>query len=224
MLAGGFGGTLVGALLFRMLEQMGQIDFVILLLYIILLGGIGLMMVFELIKSRLSKKSQMRKAFNTSKVHPLIAALPFKMRFEHSRLYISAFMPFVIGFVGGVLASVLGIGGGFILVPAMIYILGMPTILVAGTSLFQMIFTTGFATIMHATLNNTVDIMLAVILIVGGVIGAQIGVGFTRFVRGVMARVLLSVIVLSVAVKLCFDVFVEPLELFSTVNLVRGAL
>ncbi len=222
MLIGGLFGAFGGAFIFKILEVMGQIDFVISALYILLLGGIGLMMLVEVVQSIFFSKSPIRKEFNAFRVHPIIDRLPFKMRFPRSKLYLSALMPLGIGALGGVLASILGIGGGFILVPAMIYLLNMPMVLVAGTSLFQMIFTTSFTTIIHAVMNNTVDIVLAVILIVGGVIGAQFGVLLTRFVHGLQARVILVVIVLSVCVKLCFDVFVEPSELFSTLNLGLG--
>lgn len=216
MLVGGLVGSVNGIWVFRLLEKMGQIDFVISYLYILLLGGIGISMSIELIQAALSSKSVMRQEFNASKIHPWIFALPYKVRFPRSKLYISALVPFGIGLLGGVLATLLGIGGGFLLVPAMIYILGMPTILVAGTSLFQMIFTTSFALIMHATLNQTVDIVLALILILGGVLGAQLGVGIARFLKDVWARIILTVIVIAVSVKLGLDVFLEPAELFTT--------
>ncbi len=219
MLAGGMLGSAIGILIFKLLEKLGQIDFAISFLYIILLGGIGFFMLFETLRSLLIRKKTMRKAFNASQIHPAIAALPYKMRFARSRLYVSALVPAGIGFVGGLLAAILGIGGGFLLVPAMIYILGMPALLVVGTSLFQMIFTTGVAAIMHAVVNNTVDIMLALILVIGGVVGAQIGVSFSRFVRGIYARIILALIVLGVCFRLCGEMFIEPQELFSTVIL-----
>ncbi|MGB0720180.1 MAG: sulfite exporter TauE/SafE family protein, partial [Bdellovibrionales bacterium] len=128
-----------------------------------------------------------------------------------------ALVPGGIGFVGGLLASILGIGGGFLLVPAMIYFLGMPTLLVAGTSLFQIIFTTAVATVMHAVFNGTVDAVLAFILILGGVVGAQIGLSCARFVKPGQARFILAVLILLVCGQLCFSLFVEPQELFSTV-------
>lgn len=219
MLIGGFWGSLGGAFIFKFLERIGQIDLTISMLYIVLLGSIGLMMLFDIMKGWLFPKSSIRSEFNNFKVGSFVSALPFKMRFPRSKLYISGLLPLGIGFVGGVLASILGIGGGFLLVPAMIYILGMPMALVAGTSLFQMIFTTGFAAILHAVLNHSVDIVLGAILILGGVLGAQVGVGFTQFVKGTPARMFLTVIVLAVCAKLLFDVFIEPSELFSTINL-----
>lgn len=219
MLAGGFVGSVNGIWLFKVLEGLGQIDFVISYLYILLLGSIGLSMLFEIIKTALKPQNQMRSEFNSFKVHPWILLLPYKMRFPRSKLYISAIMPFGIGMLGGVLATLLGIGGGFILVPAMIYILGMPTLLVAGTSLFQMIFTTSFAVMMHATINQTVDIVLAIILILGGVLGAQVGASISRYLKDIWARIILASIVILVCIKLTLDVFLTPEELFSTVHL-----
>lgn len=216
MMIGGFFGSIMGSFIFKLLQSLGQIDFTISVLYIILLGCIGFLMLFECAKSLIFKKKSMTKQFNTLKVSPFIAKLPFKMRFHRSKLYISALVPAGIGFVGGILATVLGIGGGFLLVPAMIYILGMPSLLVAGTSLFQMIFTTGMATIMHATTNKTVDVVLALILIIGGVIGAQIGVVFAGYIKGIASRLILSIIVLAVCFQLVGQLFVEPDILFST--------
>ncbi len=217
MLGGGFLGSIIGIFFFRFLESIGQIDFAISILYISLLGLIGSLMLFETMSSFFFKKRAIRTEFNAFRVPPFIARLPYKMRFPKSKLYISMLVPGGIGFVGGVLASVLGIGGGFMLVPAMIYILGMPALLVAGTSLFQMIFTTAFATLLHAITNNTVDIMLALVLIIGGVIGAQIGVSFSRYVKGTIARISMALIVLGVCFQMIGQLFIQPDELFSTV-------
>ena len=217
MMLGGVVGSFVGIMIFKALEYFGQIDFAISFLYIALLGSIGSMMLFESVFSKFFKKKNVRKEFNTLKVSPFIAALPYKMRFPRSKLFISAFVPAGIGFVGGILASVLGIGGGFLLVPAMIYLLGMPTLLVAGTSLFQIIFTTAAATIMHAVFNQSVDIVLAIILILGGVVGAQIGLSFAKFVKPSQARLILTALILIVCAKLSYELFIKPEELFSTV-------
>lgn len=219
MLIGGFFGSLNGIWIFKVLENMGEIDFVISYLYILLLGGIGISMFVEILKTMLVPQSPIRAEFNAFKVESWMMRLPYKMRFPRSKLYISALLPFGIGMIGGVLATLLGIGGGFILVPAMIYILGMPTLLVAGTSLFQMIFTTSFAVMMHAGINHTVDIVLALILILGGVLGAQLGAGVSRFLKDIWARLILASIVIAVCIKLCLDVFIEPEELFSTVHM-----
>jgi hypothetical protein len=217
MLVGGILGSFVGIMIFKLLEYLGQVDFAISMIYVILLSSIGVMMLGESVFSKFFKKRNYRKEFNTLKISPFIASLPYKMRFPRSKLFISALVPGGIGFVGGVLASVLGIGGGFLLVPAMIYILGMPTLLVAGTSLFQIIFTTASATIMHAVFNQTVDMVLAIILILGGVVGAQIGISFARHVKPAQARLIMAVMVLLVALQLAFNLLMEPGELFSTV-------
>jgi len=217
MLIGGVMGSFVGIMIFKLLQYLGQVDFAISLIYLILLGSIGSMMLVESVFSKFFKKKNVRREFNTLKISPFIASLPYKMRFPRSKLFISALVPGGIGFVGGILASVLGIGGGFLLVPAMIYILGMPTLLVAGTSLFQIIFTTASATIMHAVFNNTVDMVLAIVLILGGVVGAQIGISAARFVKPSQARLIMAVMVLLVAIGLATKLFMEPSELFSTV-------
>ncbi|MGB4058359.1 MAG: sulfite exporter TauE/SafE family protein [Alphaproteobacteria bacterium] len=217
MLSGGAAGTVIGILIFRMLESLGQIDFAISILYIVLLGFIGILMLAESF-SYLVKPKSMRREFNTKNINPFMAALPYKMRFPRSKLYISALVPAGIGFVGGMLTSILGVGGGFMIVPAMIYILGVPSLLVAGTSLFQMIFTAAFSTIMHAVFGNTVDIILALILIIGGVAGAQVGIIFARHVKGIYARVTLALIVLAVCAHMIGGLFIMPLEIFSTVT------
>lgn len=216
MLSGGIVGSFIGILIFKLLQYLGQIDFAVSFLYVFLLGSIGIMMLSESIFSVVKKKT-VRSQFNAQRVNPFIASLPYKMRFPRSKLYISALVPGGIGFVGGLLASILGMGGGFLIVPAMIYILGMSTILAAGTSLFQMIFITAAATIMHSTMNNTVDIMLALILIVGGVIGSQFGVFFARVIKPSHARFILAVLVLAVSIRLAMQLFLEPAELYSTV-------
>lgn len=218
MLAGGLVGSIVGILIFGALEKLGQIDFAISILYIILLGFIGVLMLAESF-THLLKPKNMRKEFNTLNMNSFIARLPYKMRFPRSKLYISALVPGGIGFLGGVLASILGVGGSFIMVPAMLYVLGIPSLLVAGTVLFQMIFTTAFATIMHAMVNQTVDVVLAIILIIGGVAGAQVGITFARHVKGIYARVTLALIVLAVCLQMIGNLFIQPEEIFSTVAL-----
>jgi len=218
MMAGGVLGSILGTFLFSLLEFMGQIDLVISLLYIVLLGTIGVLMLLETTTSFFVRsRKEMRKEFNKGGVSPFILSLPYKMRFPRSKLFISVFVPAGIGFVGGLLASILGVGGGFVLVPAMIYILGMPPLLVAGTSLFQVIFVTAAATMMHAVFNQTVDIVLGMILIAGGVIGAQIGVMFGKFVKGTSARVLLALLILAVCARMAVELFIRPEDLFSTV-------
>ncbi|MGH1375874.1 MAG: sulfite exporter TauE/SafE family protein [Alphaproteobacteria bacterium] len=213
MLVGGVIGSVTGIIFFQFIKYLGQIDLIISLLYIVLLGSIGIMMLFESVFTMFKKKT-VRSEFNRLKSPSLISRLPYKMRFPRSKLYISVFVPGIIGFVSGFLVSTMGVGGGFLLVPAMIYILGMPPLLVAGTSLFQIIFTSAFATVMHATVSNSVDILLAIFLILGGVIGAQIGVVVSKKVTGARARVILAMLVLGVCVQLGIQLFLHPSELF----------
>ena len=142
-------------------------------------------------------------------------ALPFKMRFSTSGLYISVIPPLIVGVCVGVLAAIMGVGGGFIMVPAMIYLLGMPTKVVVGTSLFQIIFVTAFTTLLHATTNYTVDMVLAVLLLVGGVFGAQVGTRIGTKLKAEQLRILLAMMVLAVCGKLAFDLLVMPSELYS---------
>ena len=184
----------------------------------VLLGTIGSLMLLESVGAAFKKKT-MSSEFNKFRVRPWMAALPYKMRFPHSELYISALVPMGIGFFGGIMSAILGIGGGFMLVPAMIYILGMPGVLAAGTSLFQIIFTTAFSTLMHAGLNHNVDVLLAAMLICGSVVGAQFGIRVGRHVKGLYARVTLALLILAVSVSLVFKLFKMPAELFSTVPL-----
>ncbi len=216
MLVGGIVGSSIGQLIFKTLQYFGQIDFVIAIVYIALLGTIGSLMMFESVRS-LAKSKTVSSEFNSKKMSPFIANLPYKMRFERSKLYVSALVPAGIGFIGGILASTMGIGGGFLLVPAMIYILGMPAILVAGTVLFQVIFTTAYATMMHAVFNQSVDVMLAILLITGGVIGAQIGVRVSRRISGVHARIILAVLLLTVCLQMTGQLFIHPKDIYSTV-------
>ncbi|NNE53966.1 MAG: sulfite exporter TauE/SafE family protein, partial [Sulfitobacter sp.] len=149
------------------------------------------------------------------KKHNWIHGLPFKMRFRVSGLYISVIPPLLVGVSVGILAAIMGVGGGFIMVPAMIYLLGMPTKVVVGTSLFQIIFVTGFTTMLHATTNFTVDIVLAVLLLVGGVVGAQIGTRIGVKMKAEQLRILLAIMVLAVCGKLALDLLLQPAELYS---------
>ena len=148
----------------------------------------------------------------------LISKLPYKMRFPRSKLYVSALVPAGIGMFSGFLVSTMGVGGGFLLVPAMIYLLGMPPLLVAGTSLFQIIFISAFSTIMHASINGSVDILLALFLVLGGVIGAQIGVRASRRITGAKARIILALLVLAVCIRLGVQLFLIPSDLFVMVE------
>jgi uncharacterized membrane protein YfcA len=215
MLLGGALGSFIGVLLFAKLKSIGQIDLVISLSYVIFLGAVATLMMIDNFKVLVLRRhvTTRRKLHEHTALH----RLPLRMRFPRSRLYISALLPIMIGFVGGLMVAIMGIGGGFALVPAMIYLLGMPIGLVAGTSLFQIIFTTGITTFLQAVTTHAVDIVLAIVLIVGGVIGAQIGTRLNFLLKPEYARLAHALIVLAVAVKLALDLFTTPDNLFSVV-------
>ncbi|AEP09255.1 sulfite exporter TauE/SafE family protein [Micavibrio aeruginosavorus] len=216
MLGGSLAGSVVGIMLFRLLQYVGQIDLAIPVLYVLLLGSMGSMMLVESLLAFVRKTAHEDGGKGLAH-HPVFEKLPYKMRFPHSRLYVSALLPAAIGFVGGLLVSIMGVGGGFLLVPAMIYILGMPTLLVAGTSLFQILITSIFTTILHALTNQTVDVVLAFLLIAGGVVGTQVGVRVARRIKGAYSRIALAVLLLIVCVELATELFVRPEDLYSTV-------
>jgi uncharacterized membrane protein YfcA len=212
LLIGGLAGAAVGVVLFNYLKSLGQVDLLVKLCYVVFLSIIGGMMFIESLNAiRNTKKGKAPKR----KKHNWIHGLPFKMRFRTSGLYISVIPPLIVGVCVGVLAAIMGVGGGFIMVPAMIYLLGMPTKVVVGTSLFQIIFVTAFTTMLHATTNFTVDIGLAVLLLVGGVIGAQIGTRIGVKMKAEQLRIALAMMVLAVCFKLGLDLLIEPSELFS---------
>ena len=217
MLLGGGIGSAIGVALFAKLKALGQIDLVISLTYVLFLGLVAALMMIDNFKVLVLRRNvAMRRKLHE---HNALHRLPLRMRFPRSRLYISALLPLGIGFVGGLMVAIMGIGGGFILVPAMIYLLGMPIGLVAGTSLFQIIFTTGITTFLQAITTHAVDIVLAAVLIVGGVIGAQIGTRLSHLLKPEYARLSHALIVLVVAVKLAFDLFTRPENLFSVVTM-----
>lgn len=214
LLIGGLIGAALGVWLFNYLKSMGQVDLLVKLCYVVFLGIIGSLMFIESLNAiRRSKKATttITKRPDRTWVH----ALPFKMRFRTSGLYISVIPPALVGLFVGVLAAIMGVGGGFVMVPAMIYILGMPTKVVIGTSLFQIIFVTAFTTLLHATTNYTVDMALAVLLLVGGVIGAQIGARIGVYLKAEQLRILLAIMVLGVCFKLALDLLLMPSELYS---------
>jgi uncharacterized protein len=215
LLIGGLAGAALGVVVFNHLKSLGQVDLLVKLCYVGFLGIIGGLMFIESVnairKSRGAAGGALAKRRQRSWVH----ALPFKMRFRTSGLYISVLPPIIVGLVVGVLAAIMGVGGGFVMVPAMIYILGMPTKVVVGTSLFQIIFVTAFTTMLHATTNFTVDVVLAVLLLVGGVIGAQIGTRIGVKLKAEQLRVLLALMVLAVCGKLALDLLLQPAELYS---------
>ena len=213
LLAGGFLGSSVGVWLFTALRELGQVDLVIALCYVAFLGIIGALMVIESGRAWLRSHGS---AMPRRKLHrhTWMHGLPFKMRFRRSKLYISALLPVSIGFFVGILSALMGVGGGFIMVPAMIYLLGMPTSVVIGTSLFQIIFVTANVTFLQSLNNQTVDIVLALLLVVGSVVGAQLGTRFGTRLRGEHLRGLLGAIVLAVAGRVGFDLTVTPESLF----------
>ncbi|MBT6510973.1 MAG: sulfite exporter TauE/SafE family protein [Alphaproteobacteria bacterium] len=214
LLVGGMIGSAFGVWLFGLLRELGQIDLVISISYVFLLGSIGSLMMVESVRTILRRRGDtaVRKKAH---IHHWGHGLPFKMRFRTSRLYISAILPIALGFVVGVLASVLGIGGGFLLVPAMIYLLGIPVSVVIGTSLFQITFVTAVATILHASNTQTVDVLLAGLLTLGAVIGAQFGTRVGAELRGEELRGLLALVVLGVCATLLWRLVTEPTNLFS---------
>ncbi len=216
LILGGVLGSIFGVEIFRIFKGMGQLELIIKLCYVIFLGVIGIIMFFESLKA-LSYKSRNIKIRKT-RHHSWVQGLPLKMRFRTSNLYISSIPAVLIGFFVGILASIMGIGGGFIIVPAMIYILGMPTKVVVGTSLFQIIFVTGVTTYLHAVKNFSVDIVLSFLLLVGGVIGAQLGVRIGIRLKAEQLRILLAILVLSMCLKITLEFFITPLEFYSLVR------
>ena len=212
LLIGGLIGAALGVMVFNYLKSLGQVDLLVTLCYVVFLGVIGGMMFFESLRAI---RNTRRGVPPKRKKHGWVHRLPFKMRFRTSGLYISVIPPLLVGTSVGVLAAIVGVGGGFIMVPAMIYILGMPTKVVVGTSLFQIIFVTAFTTLLHATTNYTVDIALAVLLLVGGVIGAQFGTSIGTRMKAEQLRILLAIMVLAVCGKLALDLLITPSELYS---------
>jgi uncharacterized membrane protein YfcA len=215
LLVGGLLGSAVGVQLYAVMREMGQIDLLISLCYVVFLGVIGLLMMIESIRAIHARQIGRPIPARRPGQHNWIHGLPFKMRFKVSHLYTSIIPPILIGFFVGVLAAIMGVGGGFIMVPAMIYLLRMPTNVVIGTSLFQIIFVSAAVTVMHAVKNQTVDVVLATILIIGGVVGAQIGARLGQKLRGEQLRALLALIVLGVGLKMLNDLLFMPTEIYS---------
>ena len=213
LLIGGLIGAALGVQLFNILKAAGQVDLLVRLCYVVFLGIIGSLMFVESLNA--IRKTKNGVAPPKRRQRGWVHTMPFKMRFRTSGLYISVIPPLIVGLLVGILAAIMGVGGGFIMVPAMIYVLGMPTKVVVGTSLFQIIFVTAFTTLLHATTNQTVDMLLAVLLLVGGVIGAQIGTQIGTRLKAEQLRILLALIVLAVCGKLALDLLLMPSELYS---------
>ena len=215
LLFGGIFGAAAGVQIFAALKAVGQVDLLVRICYVVFLGMIGSLMFAESIRAFLRTRGNSPPVRRKLHQHSWLHGLPFKIKFRASGLYISAIPPLLIGACVGILAAIMGVGGGFIMVPAMIYLLGMPTKVVVGTSLFQITFVTAFTTVMHATANHTVDIALAFLLFVGGVVGAQIGTRIGVRLPAEQLRVFLSLLVIGVCGKLAFDLLATPAELYS---------
>lgn len=213
LVAGGVPGTFGGVWLVSLLQQTGQIDLIIKLSYVVLLGSIGLMMLNESLRTILRSRAGTPAPKRTSN-HNWVHFLPFKMRFRASKLYISALPPLGLGLFSGFLAGVMGIGGGFIMVPAMIYILRMPTLVVIGTSLFQVLCITILTTFLHALVNQTVDVLLALILMTGGVLGVQWGARIGARLRSDQLRFMIAVLIVAMAGRLTYELLAKPADPF----------
>ena len=220
LMLSGLAGSGVGIAIFNFLSRRGQIDLVVQLSYVLFLGIIGGLMLQESVRSLQRAKKAVTPIRRSQ--HMWVHRLPLKLKFRTSGLYISVIPPALVGFGVGVLSAIMGVGGGFIMVPAMIYLLNMPTKVVIGTSLFQIIFVTAFTTFMHAFTNQSVDMLLALLLILGGVIGAQVGAGMAMKLKPEQLRILLALLVLSVCAKLALDLLLRPNELYSIASRGRG--
>ncbi len=216
IIAGGFVGSISGGFIFRLLQQMGQIDTVISILYVLLLGSIGLLMAKEAaIELDIIKPSERAKRKRARRHNPLIAALPMRWRFYRSGLYISPLAPLGLGVISGLLTVLLGVGGGFVMVPAMIYLLGMSAQVVVGTSLLQILFVTAATTMVHATTTRSVDIVLAVLLLLGSVVGAQVGARLAQKMKPELLRMFLAITVLGVALRMALQLTWRPEEIYT---------
>jgi uncharacterized membrane protein YfcA len=215
----GLFGSSVGVWLFTILRNLGQVDLVITFTYVVLLSIIGTLMLNESIGAIIRRR---RKKLAKRHRHYWVHGLPLKVRFRKSLLYISVLLPISVGFFVGVLSAILGVGGGFVVVPAMIYLFGMPTAVVVGTSLFQIIFVTANVTVLQATANQTVDVVLAMLLTMGGVIGAQIGARMGAKLQAEYLRGLLAMMVLVVCASLAFGLIVPPADPYSLAGSVHA--
>ncbi|MBY5550069.1 sulfite exporter TauE/SafE family protein [Rhizobium leguminosarum] len=217
LLVGGLAGATVGIWIFSLLRAIGQLDLIISLMYVIFLGTVGGLMLLESVnamrRAARNEPPAPRKPGHQHWVHKL----PLKVRFKKSKIFLSVIPIVALGFAIGILTSIMGVGGGFIMVPAMIYLLRIPTNVVVGTSLFQIIFVTAYTTIVQAATNFSVDIVLAFILMVAGVIGAQYGVRVGQKLRGEQLRALLGLLVLAVGVRLAVALVVTPADVYSVV-------
>ena len=219
LVVGGIFGALIGALLFRFFQAIGQIDVVISILYVFMLGSIGSLMMREALSALNIRQSKGLKRAAKRRHHPLVAGLPYRWRFYASGLYISPLAPLILGTGVGILTMLMGVGGGFMLVPAMLYILGMSGKVVVGTSLFNILFVTMATTMTHALTTKAVDLVLAGLLLVGSVLGAQFGTRIALKLKPDWLRLALATIVLLVALRMLFGLSIQPDEVYSVVNL-----
>jgi uncharacterized membrane protein YfcA len=216
LIVGGFFGAVSGIQLQQYLKALGQLDLFISLNYVFVLGIIGSLMLIESVRAiRQTAASGGQSSRQRAGQHTLLQRLPLKMRFRQSKLYASAIPPVLVGVLVGWLTAIMGVGGGFLLVPALIYVIRVPTRLAIGTSAFQIIFVTSNVTFLQAWQNQTVDMVLAVLLLVGGVVGAQIGARLGQKLRGEQLRGLMALMVLAVAIKLAIDLVITPSDLYS---------
>jgi uncharacterized membrane protein YfcA len=215
LLLGGVVGSSAGVALFSYLKRIGQIDFVIAVLYVVMLSTIGGLMSVESLRTYFKQKRHPEAPRGKLHQHYLVHRLPWKMRFYKSKLYISALLPIGLGFLIGILSAILGVGGGFVLVPAMIYLLGMPTAVVIGTSNFQVLFVAANVTFLQSATNGTVDVVLALLLILGGVVGAPIGSRLAAKLPGVVLRGMMALLILGVAGELLIELLRAPSSAYS---------
>lgn len=223
LMSGGLVGSTLGVGVFNALKKLGQVDLLVNMFYVVFLGLVGALMFVESLSALRKSTRRDSGAKARRKRRNWVHAMPLRYRFAASGLYISIFPPLLVGLCVGVLSAIMGVGGGFIVVPAMIYILGMPTKVVVGTSLFQIIFVSAYTTMLHAWTSHSVDTVLAVLLLVGGVIGAQIGARVGLLLKAEQLRILLALLVLSVCAKLGLDLLLRPAELYSISAVLPGA-
>ncbi len=220
LVVGGIAGSVLGTWLFRLLQKLGQLDIAVSLLYVVFLGAIGGLMLLESVRAMWLRRRGRPVPGRRPGQHHWVHGLPFKMRFKESRLYISTIPVIALGVLIGLLVAIMGVGGGFIMVPALIYLLRVPTNVVIGTSLFQIVFVTAVTTVLHATVTGTVDVVLALMLMAGGVIGAQFGAYAGQKLRGEQLRALLAALVLAVCIRLMIELVATPADLYSVSNVV----
>jgi uncharacterized membrane protein YfcA len=216
LIVGGFVGALVGVKALSYLIARGQLEPFVAISYVVLLGVVGTLMLIESLRVlRASTAGKVIPSGRRGGQHTWLDGLPLKMRFRHSRIYASM-IPFLgVGALVGLLTAVMGVGGGFMLVPAMIYLMRIPTRIVIGTSTVQILFVTAFTTVLQSTMNHTVDVLLSVPLMAGSVVGAQFGVGFSERFKAEQLRALLALIVVAVAVRMAFGLVIKPEDLYS---------